>query len=692
MFETASQRLARRLSGAGARIVILIGTTVLLAWGLDLAGWINVVPRFVSMNPITAVLLALGGGGLLAQLPLYPETSSKLRRRVASACAWILIAVGALKLIVYAFPGSLDFGSLMVRDRFGAHPLFARNELAPNAALNFLMIGAGLLLLDKETTHGFRPAQPLFLGSALVAVFALFGYVYDVVAFYSVGEAIPMALNTAVAFGILSLAGLGARPDRGIMAVVTSNSIAGAMARRLLPAAVLMPLVLGMFQFMDNSDLGLSAFAIMNVILFTLLIWWNARLLFGVERERAQAERRLALQYSATRVLAEAPNAEQATYRLLKSICSMLNWPAAAFWRVNDDAQVLHCAQTHSESAALESLMARLCKESFPRGVGLPGNIWKNEAPQWIPEISACPPLHGTVSPVAAGLRSAIGFPIRFNGQVCGVMEFFKEVREDVDDRFLEMLDGLGSQIGQFLERKQAEEQFRKASADLERSNTELQQFAYVASHDLTEPLRMVVSYLQLLQSSSRGKLDAESQQFVAYAVDGARRLQVLIADLLSYARVNSGRPFEPVDCEAVIERARDNLGLRIQETGAVIEHTPLPTVTGDASQLTQVFQNLLSNAIKFRGPAPLRIRVSAKPANGEWLFSIQDNGIGLDPKHAERIFVLFQRLHTRQEYSGTGIGLAICKKVIERHGGRIWVESNPGDGATFFFTLPTAR
>ncbi len=230
--------------------------------------------------------------------------------------------------------------------------------------------------------------------------------------------------------------------------------------------------------------------------------------------------------------------------------------------------------------------------------------------------------------------------------------------------------------------------ELEESVAELGRSNAELQQFAYVASHDLQEPLRMVSSYTQLLAKRYAGKLDSDADEFIAFAVDGAMRMQRLIQDLLAYSRVSTGgRQFKPTSAETALGYALDNLRYVMKESGAVVTHDPLPTVMGDEKQLEQLFQNLLSNAIKFRGHEPPRIHVSAR-TDANWLFSIRDNGIGLDPQYADRIFVIFQRLHNRQEYPGTGIGLAICKKIVERHGGRIWVESEPGKGATFYFTI----
>ncbi len=249
----------------------------------------------------------------------------------------------------------------------------------------------------------------------------------------------------------------------------------------------------------------------------------------------------------------------------------------------------------------------------------------------------------------------------------------------------------LVSDIENITQRKTAEAEINRILAELERSNIELQQFAYVASHDLQEPLRMVTSYLQLLQRRYSGKLDSDADEFIGYAVDGANRMKQLIQDLLSFSRVGTrGKPFEPVEIKVILKEALTNLETSIQETAAQIDHDDLlPTITGDAGQLVQLFQNLLSNAIKFRSEAPPKIHIGVQKQESDWQFSIRDNGIGFDPQFSDRIFIIFQRLHTRANYGGTGIGLAICKKIVERHGGNIWVHSQPNAGTTFYFTIP---
>jgi PAS domain S-box-containing protein len=241
-------------------------------------------------------------------------------------------------------------------------------------------------------------------------------------------------------------------------------------------------------------------------------------------------------------------------------------------------------------------------------------------------------------------------------------------------------------------ERKQAQQALQQHAAELERSNAELEQFAYVASHDLQEPLRMITSYSQLLERRYRDKLDGDALEFIDYVVDGARRMQELINDLLAYSRVGTrGREFEAVDMEAVLRRVLGNLQFAIEEQHAVISHDPLPRVMADGLQLVQLLQNLISNAIKFHGEAPPKVHISAEIENQEVRFCVRDEGIGFEPQYAERIFQVFQRLHSKGKYPGTGIGLAICKKIVERHGGRIWVESAPGHGAKFYFSLPLA-
>ncbi|MGA2987435.1 MAG: PAS domain S-box protein, partial [Terriglobia bacterium] len=296
---------------------------------------------------------------------------------------------------------------------------------------------------------------------------------------------------------------------------------------------------------------------------------------------------------------------------------------------------------------------------------------------------------------IADGLRSAedalaqqIGTGIELTGRRKNGSDFPIEIMLSP----LENAEGIlvTAAIRDISARKQAEVELLQKVAELKRSNEELGQFAYIASHDLQEPLRMVASYTQLLSRRYKGKLDSDADEFIAFAVDGANRMQRLIQDLLAYSRVGTkGKDLRDTSSEETLQQALRNLQGAINESGAVVTHDPLPTVLADEVQLTQLFQNLVGNGIKYQSPGVPRIHISAaRNGNKKWIFSVKDNGLGIDSQYFERIFGMFQRLHKREEFAGTGIGLAICKKIVERHGGSISVESQLGQGSTFRFAL----
>jgi signal transduction histidine kinase len=320
----------------------------------------------------------------------------------------------------------------------------------------------------------------------------------------------------------------------------------------------------------------------------------------------------------------------------------------------------------------------------------------------------------GVASVLALG-AAWIGSDVFVLRQVQGLVEAAKRMRQgDLTAR--SGADYMAGEIGQLsqsfdqmaatLERRvgelqRAEAELKALNEDLEqrvvdrtlelkRSNEDLEQFAYVASHDLQEPLRMINNYMQLLRQRHGDKLEPNALEFVGFALDGAKRMQQLIQDLLTYSRVGThGKEFVPTNSEEALADALANLQIAIEEGGAEVTHDPLPTVMGDSVQLTQLFQNLVGNAVKFRGEAPPKVQVGVQRKGAEWEISVRDNGIGIAEQDFQRIFIVFQRLHSREKYAGTGIGLSVCKKIVERHGGRIWVESKLGKGTAFHFTLP---
>lgn len=288
--------------------------------------------------------------------------------------------------------------------------------------------------------------------------------------------------------------------------------------------------------------------------------------------------------------------------------------------------------------------------------------------------------------------REGLDIPVVLVSGALGELKAVECIKQGAADYVLkDHLARLPQSVRRAVEEKELRDENRRTHEELSRSNRDLEQFAYVASHDLQEPLRMVATYTQLLAERYKGKLDDKADKYIHYAVDGALRMQTLVKDLLAFSRV--GRRQEApqnTDCNLIVRSVMANLQSVIQESDARIRYSDLPVLLADHTELTQLFQNLIGNAIKFRSAGPPEIRITAEKKKKEWLFSVEDNGIGIAPQHVDDVFVIFKRLHTREEYPGSGIGLAICKKIVEQNQGRIWVESQPGQGSTFRFAWPT--
>ena len=293
---------------------------------------------------------------------------------------------------------------------------------------------------------------------------------------------------------------------------------------------------------------------------------------------------------------------------------------------------------------------------------------------------------------IARGVKSGVFLPVKSSEGVIGVLDIISLEADHFTPERVNALTAIGGGLGMLLENARLYDLLEHHADELARSNADLEQFAYVASHDLQEPLRMVTMYMQILEEEYGGQLSADADRYIKYAVDGATRMGDLIDGLLGLSRVNTQKiQPAPTDCNELVGQVISDLGQVIEDSGAEVTFEDLPIVNADSTQLGQLFQNLISNGIKFRGDALPRVHVEAQERGGEWVFSVRDNGIGIAPRHRERVFQMFQRLHNRSEYPGTGIGLAICYKIVQSHGGRIWVESVAGEGSTFYFTVPAA-
>ncbi len=693
------QRARTKLPGvsrACAALIIGAAGLVLLGWITGASALIRLIPSAVAMKPMTALVMIAAG---LSLWRVSVERKERPFDPFGAGLATLVLLVGAVKLADYIGPFRIPVDDLLFAGKL-AHPgAYAPGEMAPNTALGFVFCGVALLLIDTLTRNAICAGQIAILSLGCVSFLALVGYGYGTLLFYQVGNALPMSLESAVCFALLCAGYLLARPEQGVMTVLTSRTTGGTVARRLLPVAILMPVALGALLLMGERagyyhwEFAVSILAVATVVIFSALTWWNARLLYAADRERARTEQRVAAQHLATRVLAEASGPAEAIPEILRLLGETLGWNLGLFWTPAEGGG-LRCASSWHRSRSRSADWINGGPEStLASGEDLPGQVWSSGSPVCLSDVSSDRHFKRAALAAGAGLRSACAFPVFADHQPYGVLEFYSDGLNNADSDLREMLSTVSTQIGLFIERTRAEEQLRQTTANLQRSNTELQQFASIASHDLFEPLRMVTSYLQLLSHRYRTQLDAQANQFIELAAEGAKRMHALIHDLLEYSRVESrGRALQATEAQQTLAAALANLKVAIEESGAKVIASPLPRVNADSVQLTQLFQNLIGNAIKFRGAAAPVVEVGAERHEREWWFYVRDNGIGIDPRYFERVFLVFQRLHTRQEYPGTGMGLAICKKIVERHRGRIWVESKPGEGAVFWFSLPLAQ
>ncbi len=372
---------------------------------------------------------------------------------------------------------------------------------------------------------------------------------------------------------------------------------------------------------------------------------------------------------------------------LLSGVCEALvrtlDAAFARIWTADPTGTVLALQASAGMYTHIDGPHARV-----PVGKFKIGRIAEERAPHLTNDVQHDERVGDRAWAARENLVSFAGYPLLVDDRLVGVVAMFG--RAPLPNEVLAALGLVADAIAQGIERRRAEDTLASQARDLARSNRELEQFAYVASHDLQEPLRTIGSYVQLIQRRYQGKLDEKADEFIGFTVEGVTRMQRLIEDLLAFSRVGTcGLTREALPLNEVVKQATDDLGPMIREHGAEITCDELPVVKGDRLQLAQLFQNLIANAIKFKREDPPSIEITSERKDGEWVIHVRDHGIGIEPQYFDRIFVIFQRLHGRTKYPGTGIGLAIGKKIVERHGGRIWVTSEPGGGTTFHFTLP---
>jgi signal transduction histidine kinase len=658
-------------SRCAAALVMLIGVLSLLGWVFDIEAFKHWTSQGIHIKANTAIALVLAGLSVCLYLPgrLAPWA-----RRFGQACAWIILLLGALCLSEHLFGWDLGIDQLLFHEEPGPAGSLSPGRVGPPASLCFVLGGIALLLLHARSKNNYFLVQALAVAVLLISAPGMIGYAYGAESMYGIAKYSAIALHTALALAIFAVSLLLARPEEGLYALFLDPGFGGLLARRLLPPAILIPLTFGYFRLRweemghFTAHFGTALMMLIMMTLFSALILWSASLSRRLERARMRAEHLQAQERANLQSIFDVVN-----------VGMLLIDESGAVRRVNNT-------------------VSRWFGKNFDHYIGVqPG------------ELVGC--IHAITDPAGCGHTA--------HCNACPIRNTFESVFRtgesvhDVESEARVSLDG--KEIGLWLEasadpllldgrrhvvmalnnisaRKQIEHSLQRTTEELVRSNRDLEQFAYVASHDLQEPLRMVAGYLQLLEERYKGKLDEKADKYIAYAVDGAARMAGLIRDLLAFSRVNTrGEQLCSVESQQAFDAALRNLCVSVQESGATITHDPLPTVRADLPQLTQLFQNLLGNAIKFRSPdRKPTIHVAIREEEEQWRFSVRDNGIGFEQEYEDKIFLIFQRLHGRGHYPGTGIGLAICKRIVERHGGDIWAASTPDQGATFFFTLPS--
>jgi signal transduction histidine kinase len=402
----------------------------------------------------------------------------------------------------------------------------------------------------------------------------------------------------------------------------------------------------------------------------------NARALYDRQDELELLEMVAAASNEATAI-------EPALGAAIVHVCAHMRWPVGHAYIADEASGALRStAVWYLEDEARYNAFRELTEELG--APGLPMSVAEAGEPAWVADVATEPGFRRAEVAGRAGLRSGFAFPVLMGTETVGALEFFADREAEPDPVLLGLMAQIGVQLGRVVERERARE-------ELERSNADLEAFAYLASHDLAAPLRAVGGFVSLLGRRYVDQLDDDAREIIGHAVDGVQRMQAMIDDLLLYSRAGTADlERQEVAAGELVAAALHDLTPAVMESGAQIEVGELPTVRADASQLQRVFQNLLSNALKYTAPdvAPCVV-VRSSPGDGCWEIAVADNGIGIEPRHAERVFEMFARVHGGADYRGTGLGLAICRRIVERHGGRLWVEANPGGGSVFRLTLP---
>lgn len=681
--------LLKRFSEYSGLLIAFLGVIFILGWAFDIAILKSPGPDFSTIKSNVGLAFIFIG------ISIWLEQTNRVNRkykRLAPILAYITAIIGILTITEYLFHINLGIDQILLKENLGAINTSSPNRMGIIAAVNLLIAGITLILMDKKVSRPY--AQFLALLGGVITSIVLLGYTYNSPSlYYPAVNYTGIALYASLTFIIIFASILSIHPDSGFMKTLTSRGLGGYLSRRLLPAVIFLPVllgglyVLGLDYRLINNTLGVALYTILTIIILTTLLWFTSNSINLMDGKRLNIREELRRLNTYNRSLIEA------NLDLLFIID-----PNGIITDVNNSTESV---TGYSREKLLGSNFSNYFKKPEMARAVYQRVFQKGMIRDYPLDIKNS---SGKTTPV---LYNATLYSNE-NGEVVGVLASARDItelkkvelelkmyRDNLEKQVkirTDELDHSNQSLKEEISKHEATEmEMEKIMGELRRSNKELQQFAYVASHDLQEPLRMVTSFTQLLEKRYKDKLDDDADDFIKYIVEGAKRMQSLIDDLLTYSRVTKTgeEEFKKIDLEDLINNIMANLKVLIEENNAKITHDPLPCIKADKSQIIQLFQNIIGNAIKFHGNDPPKIHISAHKEGNNWIFDVEDNGIGIEPQHQERIFRVFQRLNKREDYPGTGIGLSVCEKIVQHHNGLIWIESKPGKGSKFFFTLP---